>query len=157
MRWSKVEQEYKPQTISGVSTNKLSRAWTVLFSLPKSLYFNLKCLPFTQAVKMPFLISHRIQIVEAHKNIIALHCPIRRFMIRVGFGGSVGIVSRKGLISIESGTVIFNGKAIFSEGIALRNCGVLSFGENFMSNTNMYFSIKNSTLMSSTKRQSVNL
>ena len=132
-----MNQNHEQQHAAAVaSSSKLSRALIKLFSLPKSLYFNFKCLPFKSALKMPFLTSYRVKITKARRNIVVFNCKPNRFMIRVGFDGSEGVVSRKGCICFEKGTVIFKGRALFCEGISLRSSGTLSFGENFITNKN---------------------
>ena len=132
-----MNQEWEQQKSTAVmSSNKLTRVLINILSLPKSLYFNLRCLPLKQAIKMPFLISYRVKIAKAKRNVVVFQGTPHRFMVRIGFGGSEGIISRRSLISFEKGTVTFKGKAIFSEGISLCNRGQLSFGENFLANKN---------------------
>ena len=99
----------------------------------KTLYFNFKYLPFTQAIKLPFLISRRCRF-RTIKGEVKLNGPIRPGMIIIGCG-SVGIFDNKRSRSIwdVSGTVIFEGNAIIGHGckISVGGGGNLRIGNNF--------------------------
>ncbi len=107
-----------------------------ILSIPKTLYFNFRCFPFSTAVKLPVLVSFRTKILELHRGVITFGCRPYRFMVKFGFGGSSGIIERKNLICLEDGHVHFDGKADFCAGTSLRNGGELRFGDHFWSNKN---------------------
>lgn len=107
-----------------------------LLSIPKTIYFNFRALPFRQAIKLPIIVLYNTNIVEIHKGIIEFSSTPYRFMVKIGFSGSEGIVRRKQSICFESGKVIFGKHNVFSEGISLRNSGTLLFGNEFYCNRN---------------------
>jgi acetyltransferase-like isoleucine patch superfamily enzyme len=58
--------------------------------------------------------------------------------VRIGFGGTISVVeNRYNVLWIESGTISFNGRAHFGEGVSIRNKGSLEFGANFSANKNL--------------------
>ena len=62
-------------------------------------------------------------------------------MIRIGWGGSEGVVPRSfGSIKFEQGKVVFKGSAGFSKGISIRSSGYLEFGNHFSTNVNCFIS-----------------
>ncbi len=106
-----------------------------VLSLPKSVWFNFRCLPFRTAVKLPFLISYDTKLMELHRGIICLDCEPKRFMIKFGIGGTLKIDSQKAKIFLEKGEIHFKGKAVFSRGNVLANRGCLTIGDHFFANT----------------------
>jgi len=107
-----------------------------ILSIPKTIYFNMRCFPFSTAVKLPILISYRTKIIEVQRGTIKFTNPPKRFGVKIGFGGSDGIVERKGEICLDDGCVYFEGKADFCKGTSLRNEGIIYFGNNFWANRN---------------------
>jgi len=99
----------------------------------KSLYFNLKYLPFKDAIKFPFLISKNVFLLES-KGVIKIDCPIKTGMIQIGYG-KIGIFDMKRSRSIwqVSGMVIFKGKAYIGHGtkISVNKNALLELGGNF--------------------------
>lgn len=112
-----------------------------ILSLPKTLYFNFRSLPFHQAVKLPVIIGYRIKILETHKGIIELPNETKFAMVRIGWGGSEGVMPRSsGAIMLEGGKVVFKGFAGFSKGCSIRSSGYLEFGDHFSANVNCFIS-----------------
>jgi len=97
----------------------------------KTIYFNLKYLPFRQAIRIPILVSKRVYLQRTRGKII-LDCPIQSGMIRIGYGKS-GISDQKASRSIwrVSGTVIFKGRAYIGHGLKLSVGGTLILGNEF--------------------------
>lgn len=99
----------------------------------KTIYFNFKYLPFSQAIKLPVLISRRVYL-KAPKGKIAFECPIKTAMVQFGYE-NVGIFDHKKSRSIweVSGEVIFKGKALIGHGskISVAQGGTLILGDNF--------------------------
>lgn len=112
----------------------------IVLSMPKILYFNLRVLPFSIAIKLPFMISYHVKIKNVNrKNFIIENVQQYSFAsMRIGFGGSnCGYrESKKGLIAIEGeGKIIIKGRIAFSRGIIIEACdGEIIFGENFRCN-----------------------
>lgn len=100
----------------------------------KTIYFNLKYLPFRQAVKLPILISNKVYLRVMSGKLI-IDSPIRTGLIQFGYG-NVGIFDKKKSRSIweVSGTVIFKGKCNIGHGskISVGSSGKLILGENFV-------------------------
>ena len=70
----------------------------LLLSLPKTILFNFRSLPFSQAIKLPIIIGYNVKVLETHKGIITFSDRVEKIrfgMIRFGFGGPRGIVSNK--------------------------------------------------------------
>lgn len=116
----------------------------VIFSLPKTIVFNLMALPIKQSLKLPFFIGYNVKIENIHKGIVRLPNKISMFMIRFGAGGSKGLSKeRQSKIMLSRGSVTFEGKARFAEGNILTVSGDLIFGEGFSSNKNCFISCQN--------------
>lgn len=127
---------FKGHNRSDKISTKFLLAVKAFLSIPKTLYFNFKCFSLKTALKFPVLVSYETKILELHKGMIRFGCNPERFMVKIGFGGSDGIIEHKNFICLESGFVKFEGKASFSAGISLRNAGELTFGNGFWSNKN---------------------
>lgn len=99
----------------------------------KSLIFNLKYLPFKQAIKFPFLISRKVSLLET-KGEIVIKNNIQTGMIQIGYG-QVGIFDKKKSRSIwqVSGKVVFKGKTNIGHGskVSVGKLGLLELGNNF--------------------------
>lgn len=111
-----------------------------VISMPKTVYFNLRCLPFGTALKLPIYIHYNVKLGEFHKGIIRIDAPVKRFMIKYGVGGVDGVDSQKSQLWLQKGTVTFRGTASFAEGCSIRNNGELNFGDNFGAGKNCFIS-----------------
>lgn len=111
-----------------------------VISMPKTVYFNLRCLPFGLALKLPVYIHYNVKLGELHKGIIHIDAPIRRFMIKYGVGGVKGIDSHRSQLWLQNGSITFKGTASFAEGCSIRNNGELVFGDNFGAGKNCFIS-----------------
>lgn len=117
-----------------------------LMLMPKTILFNFKVFPFKIAIKLPVLISSKVETPDLYKDCIIINSDISRFMIKINVNdGSNGINcgnTESGYFSIKKeGRVIFNGKANFATGISIRvDRGNLTFGKNFTANRNCFFS-----------------
>lgn len=108
-----------------------------LLSLPKTLWVNFRTLPFRQALKLPILVSYKTKIVELHSNTITFAEPVKRFMVKIGFGGSEGIIERKSSLCLEKNSKIqFASGIVMSAGISIRNSGLIVIGHSFFCNRN---------------------
>lgn len=112
----------------------------VLISVPKTLYFNFRCLPFKNAIKLPFYIHYNVVLGAIAGSKIVLNCKPKMFIIKYGLGGVKGINSNTSQLWLQSGTIIFNGAANFAEGCSIRNNGNLTFGKNFGAGKNCFIS-----------------
>lgn len=127
---------------------KTKQLVTYLLSVPKTIYFNFRSLPFKQAIKMPIFIAYKVKILSIKQGIIKIPDSIllSPFMIRIGFNGTEEVTPNKAKINFKDGTVIFRGKCSFAEGctIGVTNRGVLDFGDNFSANKNVFISCNKS-------------
>ena len=106
--------------------------------LPKTIYFNFRCLPIKQAVKFPVRVKYNTKFGVLDKNSVIISGNCTRSMITLGYRGGKFVTENKGYISISNGKIIFNGKCNFGEcfGISVES-GELSFGNNFYANRNL--------------------
>lgn len=107
-----------------------------------TVYFNFRVLPFKEAIKLPFFVSHKYKWKIEDYKAISIDVPIdkiKRFMVRFVNGGSADIIPNKYGIIVQNdgGKIIFKGDCQFSAGCSVRSSGgVISFGENFSANRN---------------------
>ena len=117
--------------------------WFVFISLPKTVYFNFRCLNINEAIKLPILIGYNIKIRKCNGGVISFEkgVKVRPFLVRVGFGGSETVVTnRYGIVNIENGTLVFHGQATFASGSTLDCSGHLEIGDHFSTNRNAFVS-----------------
>lgn len=113
----------------------------LLLSLPKTVYFNFKTLPFSQAIRIPILIGYNIKIVASKKNVIKFSNTIRPFMVRIGFGGTKQVTPKRyGIISVEKGSLVFHGQATLAAGSTIDCSGHMEIGDHFSTNRNCFVS-----------------
>ena len=119
---------------------KISQCFSVLWSLPKTLYFNFRCFPLRVAIRMPVFVHHSFKLNLQQPHIIFSNTArIKTFVVRFGSRGSKGVIpNNHGCICIEKGTVEFGGFATFAYGSSIRVSGVLKIGNNFSANRNSF-------------------
>lgn len=102
-----------------------------LASLPRSLWFNLRVLPFRQAVKLP-IVLHKARLIST-KGSIVIDAPVRRGMIHLGVN-LVSIYPDSGIRFENKGTIIFHGSAVIGNdsAISVGKSGVIEIGDNFV-------------------------
>lgn len=108
-----------------------------ILSIPKTIFLNFRVFKFKDAIRFPVLVSFRCRLKKIYKNCIKINSPISFAMIRIGFGATACVPTFSSTLMItKPGTLIFAGKAIFGEGINLRNSGIIYCGDNFCCNAN---------------------
>ena len=112
------------------------KAVYMALSLPKTVYFNFRCFPFATAKRLPVLVAANTKLMELHKGILILDAPVKRFMIKIGVGGTYKVNHGRTKVFLEGGSVCFRGNALISQGCVLANSGNLTFGKDFYANTN---------------------
>lgn len=102
-----------------------------LLSFPKTLLFNFWYLPFRDAIKLPFAVSHRVWLMELGGR-VSISGEVTPGMIEIGFG-EVAIFdqNRSRTIWQVSGEVEFRGPANIGHGSKLSVSGKLKLGKNF--------------------------
>ena len=124
--------------LEDVFSLKVSEIFSLIISLPITLYVNFRCLPFRTAVKLPIFVGYHTHIDKLSKN-IAFGCEPSTFMVRIGWGGTEGRETgkRNFLHLNENASIQFNGRCTMSSGISLiLDLGKLEIGENFYCNKN---------------------
>jgi acetyltransferase-like isoleucine patch superfamily enzyme len=121
--------------MEGTSRSRwLRRALTVLRGLPKTVIFNLRCLPLRQAVRLPILVSHRVGLFDLRGR-VTINAPLRPGLILLGFG-EVGAFDFKRSRSVwqVAGEVVFDGPARLGNGfkVSVAETGVVRFGAEFV-------------------------
>lgn len=100
-----------------------------LWSLPATIYFNFRHLPFHQAIKLPiFLCMPRI-LGKGKYEIIG---QVKTGMIKLGFP-MVSVFREKGIVLENKGKIIFKGTVSIGggSGISVGDTGILNFGDRF--------------------------
>lgn len=111
----------------------------IIFSIPKTIYFNFKVLPFKYAIKFPYIISYHVKLIGVNRNnFLTLGKNLSTFSMRIGFGDSITSrrESPKGLICIENdGQIQVGEKLGMSQGcIIYANNAKVIIGNNFRCN-----------------------
>ena len=86
-----------------------------LLSLPKSIWFNFRYLPFKQAIKMPFAVHYKTECNICVGGVKLNVESIRPFMIHYGFHEVPVVENKKSIMSIQ-GSLVFNGSAYIGKG-----------------------------------------
>ena len=105
----------------------------ILVSIPKTIAFNFRYLPFSQAIKLPIWVASNCKISIKGK-IVLMQTPSLA-MIRIGYH-KVAIMepNEKTVMKVEkTGTLIFEGSAHIGKGskIYVPNNAKLKLGDNF--------------------------
>ncbi len=120
--------------------NGIKRGGYFLFSLPKTIYFNLVSLPIAQAIRLPIFLGWNVRIIETHKDILHFPNGIKPFMVRIGYGGSPSLPSQKSSVRLRGGSLSFLGRARMSAGTIIHVNGHMAIGRDFSSNKNAFLS-----------------
>lgn len=115
---------------------RLYGKFRMAISVPKSLYFCIRCLPFKEAIHIPVLVNWKTRLLALKKDAVSVGGNLKPFHVKIGFGGAEKVPARRPVICLESGTVHFNGTATLSDGISLTNTGELWIGDDFYCNQN---------------------
>ena len=125
---------------------RISQLVNYCMSLPKTVYFNIRCFGFCEGIKLPVFISYKVKFMKLKRNSIEIESEHKsRFMIRIGFNGTDEIVSKKALINLENGKIVFKGESSIAAGCAINvsSGGFIEFGKDFSANKNFFISCNN--------------
>ena len=113
-----------------------------VFSIPKSLYFNFRVLPFRQAIRFPFFVAWNVRLLNLKRGVVRFEdTRLSPLMVALGFNGVEEISPKRSLINIRKGTLVFRGKCNIAEGCVIGvSGGTLIFGKNFSANKNFVVS-----------------
>jgi acetyltransferase-like isoleucine patch superfamily enzyme len=114
-----------------INTDKIVNIIRYISGLPKSIYVNLRVLPFNQAIFLPIIVSRKTKLQSLSGKVIL--GKIKPGIIRIGFGGSDNMIdySYKRTILKICGIINFKGKAKIGMGSRLLVYGNLNIGDNF--------------------------
>lgn len=123
----------------------------IVFSLPKTLFFNLKVFPFKTAIKMPIFVSCHTRIKGVNRKNFLCSIDKPKFGVsRIGISGSeTGLLIKKtSLLYIHNGgKIIINGPISISRGAYIEaNAGSIIFGSNVKMNTGCYIESEKSVI-----------
>lgn len=124
--------------IKDVFSLKIKDIFSLIFSLPITIYVNFRCLPFKTALKFPIFIGYKTHIDKLSRN-IQFGCEPTTFMVRIGWGGTEGreLGKKNYLLLNENASIQFNGRCTMSSGVSLiLDSGRLEIGEHFFCNKN---------------------
>lgn len=106
----------------------------------KSVYFNLRYLPFKQAIYLPIWVTTNLKDCKLKRGQLILKQPYCK-SIFLGACGSPGLQQyNSGLYLDEGAKLIFHGMTVISEGSVLRcdKDSIIEFGKNFYCNKNCF-------------------
>ncbi len=113
-----------------MNLRKLSYIYKYIFAIPKSIYVNLRLLPFQQAVKLPIIVSSKTKLFSLSGKVYL--DKVKTGIIRIGFGGAEHIdYSYNRTVLKVSGNIYFKGRAKIGLGTKLIVDGELRLGERF--------------------------
>lgn len=124
--------------IKDVFSLKIRDIFSLIISLPITIYVNFRCLPFKTALKLPLFIGYRTHIDKLSRN-IKFGCEPTTFMARIGWGGTEGREQGKKnyLLLNDNASIQFNGRCTMSSGVSLiLDLGTLEIGDDFFCNKN---------------------
>lgn len=114
-----------------MNTDKFVKLLRYVLALPKSIYVNLRLLPFKQAVKLPIIVSNKTKLISLRGKVNL--GKVKPGIVRIGFTGADMIDYRyhRSVLQID-GEVSIDGKVKIAKGSRLIVTGKLSLGENLI-------------------------
>lgn len=105
-----------------------------------TVYWNFRIFRFRVAIQLPLQVHYRTKI-NACKNSIIINGNVQRFMLKLGFGGSEGVIENScSYLSIKQGGTlkIRGGGIVIAQGCSIRieRNAQLNFGKNIYMNKN---------------------
>ena len=95
-------------------------AWRYLLAFPRSVWYNLRLLPFRQARKLPILISHRTKIEHLSAKVVILCSDLRPGLVKIGFATYQGTRFRRDSTMLNlQGTVEVEGECSIGAGSSI--------------------------------------
>jgi len=98
--------------------------------IPKSFYVNFRLLPFSQAIRLPIIVSRRTKLRSLSGKVHLTR--VRTGIVRIGFSGTdmMDYTYQRTILKI-TGDLYFNGKAKIGVGAKIMVAGKLTVGKNF--------------------------
>ena len=122
----------------------LSRVFRGTVYLPKTLYINFRTLPFSKAVKLPYIVMGPCKFRGVKKKNVRIEGEIKTGMIRLAAQKTAkrGIhVNRKAYLVVDNGgSITFKGSASIGAGTSFcAHGGDITVGDKFSCNVNCFF------------------
>lgn len=107
-----------------------------ILSVPRSIWFNFRYLPFKEAIHLPIWIANNVRIRNLYKGGIELQGNVSIGIIRIGYhcADVIDTYSVHTIIDIQKkGKLVFKGDAHIGHGavICIKEQGILTLGKNF--------------------------
>jgi carbonic anhydrase/acetyltransferase-like protein (isoleucine patch superfamily) len=107
-----------------------------LLSLPRTIWFNFRYLPFKEAIHLPIWIANNVRIRNLYKGGIKFQGNVSLGIVRIGYhcADAVDTYSVHTIIDIQKmGKLILKGDAHIGHGavICVKQQGTLTIGKNF--------------------------
>lgn len=114
----------------------MRRVLKIIISLPKTIWFNFRYLPFANALKLPVWIAANARVNNMYRGGVVLKGKVKPGLVRIGYheADAVDTYSAHTILNIEyGGKLIITGDAHIGHGaiINVKSGGLLSFGMNF--------------------------
>lgn len=106
---------------------KIKEKINILISLPKTVYFNFKVLPFNKAIKLPFFIQNDVELGNLYKGCIFVNDEIKTFMVKIGIRWKHDGVPELGKTRIN---FTKNSKIIFRKNVEIACGTIIKIGKN---------------------------
>ena len=119
---------------------KYKELFEYIFSIPLSVYCNMRLLPFRQALKLPILVRYNTRLNSLRGGVILPSDMIRPGLVKIGFNkvGVYDIKYERCILEIN-GIMTFKGCATCGQGarICILKGGNLLIGDKFLNNAAM--------------------
>lgn len=115
----------------------MRRFLSIILSIPRTVYFNIRYLPFKKAIHLPIWIANNVRVRNLHYGSLIINTSnISLGMIRVGYHKveAVDIYSTHTILDINKfGKLVFTNDAHIGHGaiLCVKKNGVLTLGDNF--------------------------
>lgn len=106
----------------------------------RSMYVNMKVLPFSQAIHMPIFLKRNIRVESIYRGCIRFECDVAPKTLVLGGSGASFVQEEYGVLHIEDyAKLVVRGKTILAGGakIWIGEKGVLSLGKHVYFNQNV--------------------
>lgn len=114
-----------------MNTDKAVKFFRYIFSIPKSMYVNLRLLPIKEAIHLPIIVSNKTKLVSLRGKVNL--DKVKTGIVRIGFTGADMIDYRhhRTMIQID-GQLNIGGKVKIGKGSRIIVTGELTLGNNFI-------------------------
>ena len=114
-----------------MNTDKAVKFFRYIFSIPKSIYVNLRLLPIKEAIYLPIIVSNKTKLLSL-KGRVNLD-KVKTGIVRIGFTGADMIDYRhhRTVLQID-GQLNIGGKVKIGKGSRIIVAGELTLGKNFI-------------------------